>query len=577
MASQPRIRGWIAPACVAAALAGFLVTQYAGALQLPLMTDDYLILGKLHAASFFSLWAPVELLSGFYRPWARELHYWTLSRVFGTVPLPFHLACFILWGAVMALYFVLVRGLAGTAIAMLATCLATTQAAWGVLLIWPAGSQDLWMMASGLLGLVAFARGRTVWAAVALAISLLSKETAATLPAIAALYALIVERRSFVAMLRRTAALWVVVAAWALLHPMIGGRLWHGSPAPAVHVPWGGFAKLAASVRQLVNADVALRPGNGWRQVLLTAWPAAALFVAAVLVGFRAGSDGARCAPDDAARGSSSKGRVGAWAAAWALLGWLPLLMPGIRWHAYYALWGAFGVWTAVAIGLARWRPLALAVVIGLTLLRPARAWTPQVDLGSEWYQARAASLTELVRRDLMGRHASLPSHSRIFLGNVPGGVGLMPSPGHCPALEVWYGDPTLRGYFYSQYAPRAAGDTLGRDYFFVFDSSAHSTEVIRGAEDVSRARDEPDWLQRHLELATLLFMKGDRAACAAEFEKMARVFPEQPSLLFNVGACRESMGDLAGAQAYYRRALALPGASSEMQAIARHDWGAER
>jgi Flp pilus assembly protein TadD len=93
----------------------------------------------------------------------------------------------------------------------------------------------------------------------------------------------------------------------------------------------------------------------------------------------------------------------------------------------------------------------------------------------------------------------------------------------------------------------------------------------------VAHAREEPEWLTRHLELATLLFIKGDRAACTAEFEKMARVHPEEPALLFDLGACREGMGDLAGAQACYRRAFALPGASPELQAMARHDWGATR
>ena len=566
-------RGWIAPACLAVALAGFLATQYPGALGLPLMTDDYLVLGKLHGASFVSLWSRVELLSGFYRPWSRELHYWTLSRLFGTNPLPFHLACFVLWFLGLALFFAFVRRLAGTAAATLATALATTQAAWGAPLIWPAGAQDLWMMSLGLLTLVVFANGRTVAAAIALALALLSKETAATLPLIAALFALIVDRRSIGAALRRTAALWAVVVVWALFHPLIGGRLGHAPTAPGPPVPWDGLGKLASSMRQLVNADLALHPADGWRQVLLAASPAAALLAVAVFVGFRAGVR----TPDEASGPPAARGPVAMWAASWALLGWLPLLMPGIGWHPYYALWGGFGVWTAVAIGLARWRALALVAVVGLSLLRPARAWTPEVDLGSEWYQTRAAWLTDTVRRDLLGRHASLPAHSRVFLAGVPGGVGLMPSPGHCPALEVWYRDPTLRGYFYSQYAPRAAGDTLGRDYFFVFDSTGHATEVIQGPEDVAHARDEPEWLTRHLELATLLFTKGDRAACAAEFEKMARVYPEEPALLFDLGACREAMGDRAAAQACYRRAFALPGASQELLALARHDWGAGR
>jgi len=563
----PSPRGWIVPACLALALVGFVATQYPGALGFPLVTDDYLILHKVRDASFLSLWSRSDLLSGFYRPWARELHYWTLFRLFGAQPLPFHLACFLLWFGIMALYFVLVRRLAGTGTAALATCLATTQAPWGVLLIWSAGAQDLWMMSLGLLSLVTFTSGRTTWASLALALSLLSKETAATLPAIAALYALIVERRSFPETLRRTAPLWAIVIAWALLHPMVGGRLLAGSsppsPPPGSEGPTPG-ARLAASLRETVNAGFVPRPADGWRQVLFTALPTAALFVATVLVGFRAGTQGR----------PAGRWRVAAWSASWALLGWLPLLMPGIRWQPYYALWGGLGMSCALAIGLARWRVLAVTAVIGLSVLRTASAWTPRVTLGSEWYQTHSAALTEAVRRDLLEHHASLPAHSRVFLATVPGGVGLIPTPGYCPALEVWYREPTLRGYFYSQYAPRAARDTLGHDFFFVFDAAGRSTEVVRGPEDVAVAREDPDWLPRHMELASLLVSKGDRAACAEEFEKLTQAFPADPALLFSLGACRESLGDLERAQACYRKAFSLPGANPEMLAIARRDWG---
>src|SRR5207247_11426604 len=205
-----------------------------------------------------------------------------------------------------------------------------------------------WMMSLGLLALVAFANGRTVAAALALALALLSKETAATLPLIATLFALIVDRRSIGAALRRTAALWAVVVVWALFHPMIGGRLGHAPPSPAPPVPpvpWDGLGKLVASMRQLVNADLALHPADGWRHVLLAASPAAALLAIAVLVGFRAGAR----TPDETSGPPAALGPVAMWAASWALLGWLPLLMPGIGWHPYYALWGGFGVWTAVA------------------------------------------------------------------------------------------------------------------------------------------------------------------------------------------------------------------------------------
>jgi len=570
--ARPPARGWWAPLCLAVAVAGFVVTLYPGALGLPLVTDDYLILHKVRDASFLSLWSRSELLSGFYRPWARELHYWTLFHRFGAEPLPFHLACFLLWFGIVALYFVLVRRLAGTAAAALAACLALTMAPWGVLLIWSAGAQDLWMMGLALLSLVMFSSGRVLWASLTFALSLLSKETAATLPAIAALYAWIVERMPLRATLRRTAPLWGIVIAWALFHPMLGGRL-GGGPAPAPPPPgWEApapAARLVASLGTIVNAGFLPRPADGWRQVLVTSLPAAALLVATVLAGLRAGA-----APGDAPGTRAAPARVGAWAAAWALLGWLPLLMPGVGFQPYYALWGGLGAWCALSIGLARWRIPAVLTVIALSFLRTASAWTPQTNMGSEWYQTHSAAVTEAVHRDLREHRASFPPHSRVFLAGVPGGAGLLPAPGHCPALEVWYSDPTLRGYFFSQYAPRAASDTLGGDFFFVFGADGRSTEIIRGPEDLERAREDPAWLSRHLELASTLFSKGDRRACAEEFEKMTQAYPTDPALWFDLGACYESLGEHARAEACDRNALALPGATPEMRAIARRDWG---
>ena len=139
-----------------------------------------------------------------------------------------------------------------------------------------------------------------------------------------------------------------------------------------------------------------------------------------------------------------------------------------------------------------------------------------------------------------------------------------------------------LRGVFYEQVQSRscdAATQTCTAVLIGdgVLAGYGHATEVVQRPEDVAHAREEPEWLTRHLELATLLFMKGDRAACAAELEKMTRVYPEEPALLFDLGACREGMGDLAGAQDCYRRAFALPGASPELLAIARRDWGSGR
>src|SRR5436309_16108426 len=77
---------------VAAALVVVLATQYLYALAVPFINDDYVFLDKTRTAPFLSLWGFRALAFNWYRPWSRELHYWTLQRIFGERELPFHLA-----------------------------------------------------------------------------------------------------------------------------------------------------------------------------------------------------------------------------------------------------------------------------------------------------------------------------------------------------------------------------------------------------------------------------------------------------------------------------------------------------
>src|SRR3989442_1202359 len=84
--------------------------------------------------------------------------------------------------SVVLLSFVLVGGLAGRAAAAVATAGVAALAAWGVLLIWAAGSQDLWMLVFGLATMLAFVRSRRGWAVVFQGLALISKETSAVLP-----------------------------------------------------------------------------------------------------------------------------------------------------------------------------------------------------------------------------------------------------------------------------------------------------------------------------------------------------------------------------------------------------------
>lgn len=190
---------------------------------------------------------------------------------------------------------------------------------------------------------------------------------------------------------------------------------------------------------------------------------------------------------------------------AWAVLGWLPLLVPALSFQPYYALLGAMGAWLALGVALSRRVRAAALVVAMLALLRPARAATPAFDWGSEWYHRRAAEFLGVMRSSLLQLHAELPPHTRLYFLRVPSQVGLLS--GGAPALRVWYGDATLRGAYLTGYRPRAVGEPRGRDYFFRYDTTREGwVEIVMGAEDVAAARaTNPSWQRDHEALAATL------------------------------------------------------------------------
>src|SRR5207247_5543938 len=113
-----------------------------------------------------------------YRPWSRELHYWTLQRLAGARETAFHLTSFSLWITALALYYAYARRLSRS-VAAVALLGVAGLAAWGVLVLWIAGAQDLWMLVFALGSLLALASGKRTGSAVLYAAALLSKETAA--------------------------------------------------------------------------------------------------------------------------------------------------------------------------------------------------------------------------------------------------------------------------------------------------------------------------------------------------------------------------------------------------------------
>jgi hypothetical protein len=430
------------------------------------------------------------------------------------------------------------------------------------------------------------------------------------------LHAWWVEGRSPLAAARRALPPIAVTAAWAMVHPLLGGRLWHAVPGA---IEAGRSSSPLATLLQVVavpvNLDRLPRPELGWGEALVPGAVGALILGVLAATGFlserepggggardetgmtaEVGRLGGRESRDEVGRserpraaaqqaeeerrvpprsgsphppsGPGEGARLAGFGAAWALLGWLPLLTPTLGWHAYYALWGCFGVWLVLGPLLARRPGAALALVVALALVRPARADTPSLDWGSEWYQRRAAEFIRAMRGQLRTQHPRLAPHTRLFFVRVPSNVGFLAGDG--PALRVWYDDPTLRAGYYSAYRPRGPAEPQGTDLFFRYDSTSGWVEIVPGDENVPQARrDNPRWIADHETLAATLARSGDWGRAAIEYAKLASADPGRLAYAYDAGVCFESAGDSSAAARWYARAATLPGADPEVREAA--------
>jgi hypothetical protein len=557
------LTGWIASpgaAWIALLLAAYGALQYRFVFSLPFVSDDYTILDKVGRATFASLWTAENPLWDWYRPWSRELHFWTLSRLFGPSEPPFHAASLLLWVGVLTAYFAFVRLTQGAQAAFVAAAGAATLAAWGSALSWAAGVQELWMLLFALLFLHAVARRCGVASLLALAGALLSKETAAVLPAIAFLYALVLDRDRPAAALRRVAPQLAMVALWAALHPFLRARLAghvarpgaeSGGPSPA-----GIALRTALSV---VNLDQWPEPETGWFGALIPALPGIALLAAGAAWALRRAPPEAPAVSAPFASAARTRSAPLLFALGWAGLGALPLFMPTVGWLSYYALLCALGAWAALAAGLSRRPWLAVGAVTIAAALQPVHSATPSYEWASDWFQRRAAYFVGRLKQDLLVRHPALPPRARLYFTGVPNGTGIG-QPWFNPAFRVWYRDSTITGDFYQHYTPRGAGEPPDRDYFFRCDDSAFVwVEVVKGPEDIGRERGtNARWESDHRDLALLLGNAGDWHGAAGEIEKLMGVFPDDPQYPRNLSLCLGTLGDTLGMKRCIRIADSL-------------------
>ncbi|HXS81517.1 MAG TPA: glycosyltransferase family 39 protein [Methylomirabilota bacterium] len=550
-------------------LALYLFARYRDAFGIPFLNDDYVFLDHVSQKPFGALWGFQELAFHWWRPWSREFHYWWLQRAFGANEWPFHAASFVLGFGVLGAYWALARRVAGPSAAAIAVAGAATLPGWGLLMLWSAGAQDLWMLLLSLLALLAWRADRIGWAAAAYALALASKETAAPLPLLFIAHDYWVARRPWPETAMRIAPAVGVGLAWLVAHPLLLGRLWTHTPAaiapsPAAVPPWKA---VYLSVLSVLSLDRVPKPDGGWLAIW---WDVLrSVFLLVLFVDLFARPD-ARPKDRLAATNTLRPRGAGSWALAWWACGTIPLLLPGLGWHAYYAQFAAMGAWLGLGRLLARPNPLTVGLIAVLGVLGAARAATPSEDWGEAAYQRRAGAYVREIRDKLLGAHPRMEPHARLWFVRLPNNVGFLA--GNGPVVRVWYQDPTLQAGYYSAYTARTADEPAGPDHFFRMDEAGQFKEILQSAADdtstttvLADEQANPRFRTDRLSLATALAQGKDWRGAAAEFRALAIAFPDSSGFAFDAATAFMQAGDSAAAMQWFREAARRPDAPPEV------------
>lgn len=554
----------------------FLFARFGDAFRLPFLNDDYVFLDHVGDKGFTQLWGFKELAFHWWRPWSREFHYWWLQKAFGPVEWPFHLASLALSCGVLAAFWALARRLAGAPAAAIAVAGAATLPGWGLLLLWSAGAQDLWMMLVALLALLAWHSGRVGLATLFYAMALASKETAAPLALLFVAHDAWVSRKAWPETVLRMIPIALVGLAWLFAHPMMLGRLWAGAPATlpasaAALPPWLVLWKSALSAFSL---DVLPSPDGGWGKVWWDGLRGLLLLV--IFVELLARPD---ARPSDMLGGTRAARLRGVFpfAAAWWACGSIPLLLPGLGWHVYYAHFATLGIWLGVGRLLARQQGVAMALVGALAFIGAGRAATLSEDWGEAAYQRRAGHFVGEIKDKLLGAYPKMEPNARLWFVRLPNNVGFLAGDG--PVVRVWYRDRSLQAGYYSAYTARPDSAPQGPDRFFRMDEAGAFQEVKRDGETATaptpvasdttgsgaeRASD-PRWERDRVSLAHTLASGKDWRGAASEFRRLAIAYPDSSSYAFDAATAFMQAGDSTAGIQWLREAARRPGAPAEV------------
>jgi hypothetical protein len=362
--------------------------------------------------------------------------------------------------------------------------------------------------------------------------------------------------------------------AWMLAHPLLLGRLWAHTPvaiapSPAAVPPWRA---VLLSVLSVLSLDRWPKPDGGWLSVWWDALRSAFLLV--VFVDLFARADARPMDRLAVVKPNRPRG-VARLALAWWACATLPLLLPGLGWHAYYAQFAALGAWLGIGRLLARPSPVTLGLLTALAVIGAARAATPSEDWGEAAYQRRAGAFVRDIRDRLLGAYPKMEPNARLWFVRLPNNVGFLA--GNGPVVRVWYGDPTLEAGYYSAYTARGEGEPAGPDHFFRMDEAGQFMEVKQGAlEDTTAAavhadeRSNPRFHTDRLALATALAQGKNWAGAATEFRMLAIAYPDSSGFAFDAATAYLQAGDTTSALYWIREAARRPDAPPEVVEAAR-------
>ena len=559
-------------ACLPFVAATFIL--HLGSLHAPFYGDDLAFLDQVRGRSLPAALLSPDPLGNYFRPVSRQLHFWLLGHASGESPLVFHLASWGLWAVVVALLLDLLRRLAGARAAVVGAAFLALHYAADVPLLWASDSQDLLAVAGVLAALRLHLAGRRGWAALALALALLSKETVALAPAIA----VVLDRRAdepWRAPLRRAWPLGLTVVAWLALWLAVAAGLPAGRE-PMVFEPAVPLAALAHLAQVALGIEWGAHgPGRPWQPAALVA--ALALALGAVWQAWGSGrSASAPGAPHAPARAPLlARDRAVRAGLAWAALGALPVSGAVHYWSAYVYLFALAGVALALGAWLSsRSRALALGVLAALAFssalgrgldeyAQEFQSWTPLSHI-NRYSLARGMGHNTHYLEMLLAARPRVPERSTLFFAGIPKAVPFQQ--GNGPLVRWAYRDSTLRSYYLTQFSLEKA--RRGPVLFFALVNDA-LTELPQTPDGLRRialalllddaptsARDllelelerADDDLESHYWRALLEWRDGRRETAIAELRRAGIVPDAGPTP--EIGAARASLAQRDSAQA---------------------------